>query len=339
MVLWSDVINQILPKVWLTGTGPGMFRVAFTRFRSNSYIPFDPDVHWENAHNLFLDRFSEQGIFGVLAIVGLIAAFLISISKSIRAADNRHAYALSAIGSGMVAVLLSHCFIGELIPTTFYFYLWIAIPFASLQCTAKRISPPDTKSKNRLPIWLVLAGSLAVSCALVWYAERNWRAETMLRAGDDAVKAANLQALLNAKVEAEEAMPNVGTYHLEFARLLATYLGKRPSIDLSLRRRIAESGIDSARWALVRSDRPMLALQDMIVLADLSGDIRFEGWVQDLKKMDPYWYRPHEMAARLMQRQMKYADALKEATIARELSPFTQSTIDVWKQLIERQSR
>jgi hypothetical protein len=53
MVLWTDVVHRILPNVWLSGTGPGMFRVAFTRYRSNSYTPFDPDVHWENAHNMF----------------------------------------------------------------------------------------------------------------------------------------------------------------------------------------------------------------------------------------------------------------------------------------------
>ena len=157
----------------------------------------------------------------------------------------------------------------------------------------------------------------------------------MLRAGEDAVKSGSLNDLLKARREAEQSMPFVGTYHLEFARLLATYLGRpHASLEITARRHIAEEGIASASWALQRTDRPMLALQDMILLADMSGDSRFEGWIQDLRKMDPYWYRPHEMAARLMLRQRKYADALREATIARELSPYTQSTIDVWKQLL-----
>jgi O-antigen ligase len=335
MVLWSDVVSQILPNVWLSGTGPGMFRVAFTRFRSNNYSTFDPDVHWENAHNLFLDRLTEQGIPGLLAILFLIAAFVLNVSISIRLADNRSAYAVAAIGSGMVAVLVSHSFIGELIPTTFYFYLWVAISFASRQCAEKVKSPQAPAHKKSLSPRIVLAASLVVSVTLIWYAERNWRSESMLRAGEDAVNSGSLNGLLNARSEAERSMPFVGTYHLEFARLLATYLGRpHPSLDGNSRRRIAGEGIASASWALQRTDRPMLALQDMILLADMSGDSRFEGWIQDLRKMDPYWYRPHEMAARLMLRQRKYADALREATIARELSPFTPSTIEVWKQLL-----
>src|SRR5439155_16698551 len=29
MILWTDILDRILPNVWLSGTGPGMFRVAF----------------------------------------------------------------------------------------------------------------------------------------------------------------------------------------------------------------------------------------------------------------------------------------------------------------------
>jgi len=316
-----------------------MFRVAFTRYRSNNYSPFDPDVHWENAHNLFLDRLTEQGIFGLLAILLLIAAFAFNIGIMIRAPDTSYAFASAAIGSAMAAVLASHCFIGELITTSFYFYLWIAVSFAAVQCAERPTVSPVLQLRNS-PKWrLALACSLAISVALIWHAERNWHAEAMLQAGEDAANSGNMQKLLSSKREAEAAMYQVGTYHLEFARLMVTYLSKpHPLLDATSRKRLAEAGITSASWALQRTDKPMLALQDMILLADIGGDPRLEGWINDLKEMDPYWYRPHEMAAWLMLRQKKVAGGLREATIALELSHFTPSTNDVWNQLLSLQA-
>jgi len=338
IVLWSDVFDRILPKVWLSGAGPGMFRVAFTRYRSDSYSQFDPDVHWENAHNLFLDRFTEQGILGLLATLALIAALIYNIALAIHAADDRRqAAAYAAFGAGMAAAVVSHCFIGELIPTTYYFHLWIAISFACRQCIEKPITPQvlNLKKQGALPEKAILCAAIAISIGLVWYAERNWHAETMLRTGEEAMNSGDRQGLLAAKEEAERAMPHVGTYHLEFARLIVTFFGKpHPGLDGPSRKRLAETGIAAAQWAVDRTDKPMLALQDMIVLADLSADPRFERWIQDLKNLDPYWYRPHEMSARLLLRQRNFAKALREATIAHQLAPYAESSISVWKQLL-----
>jgi hypothetical protein len=248
-----------------------------------------------------LDRFTEQGIFGLLAILLLIAAFALNIGTMIRTDDNKYAFASAAIGSGMAAVLASHCFIGELIPTSFYFYLWVAVSFAATQCVGRQSLLPTHPFRKSRGSQILLGWSLAISLALVWYAQRNWHAESMLQAGEEAANAGNMQRLLSAKREAEAAMHQVGTYHLEFARLMVTYLS-RPhlSLDATSRKRLAEAGITSASWALRRTDKPMLALQDMILLADIGGDPRFEGWINDLKQMDPYWYRPHEMSAWLM---------------------------------------
>jgi hypothetical protein len=339
MVLWSDVLVQILPRVWLSGTGPGMFRVAFTRYRSDQYSQFGPDVHWENAHNLFLDRFSEQGILGLLAILALIAAFVYNIRIAIHAAaDRKQAAECVAIGSGMAAVLVSHCFIGELIPTTFYFYLWIAISFAGRHSVEKPIiwHAAHLKKPGLLAATAILGTSLAISIGLIAYAERNWRAETELRAGEQAMNSGDWSGFMIAKKGAESAMPRVGTYHLEFAQLIVTYLGRpHPGLSGTSRKRLAEIGIVSASWAVERTDKPMIALQDMIVLADLIADVRFAGWVRDLKNLDPYWFRPHEMSARLLLRQKKFEEALREAAISHELAPYVESSLRLWEQLLD----
>ena len=338
IVLWGDVFDRILPKVWLSGAGPGMFRVAFTRYRSNSYTQFGPDVHWENAHNLFLDRFTEQGILGLLATLAMIVAFGHNIIRAIQAsAGPKHAAGYAAIGAGLVAVLVSYFFNGELLPTTYYFYLWIAISFAALGCIEKPAPPPASDEKRPSPLLAgsILGAAIGISIGLVWYAERNWRAETMLRSGEQAMNSGDWQGLLAAKREAESITPHVGTYHVEFAGLIVSFLGKpNQNLDALSRKYLVETGIASATWAVERTDRPMLALLYMVVLADMLADARSEAWIRDLKNLDPYWFRPHEVSARLLLRQGKFPDAQREATIAHQLAPYVESAAKLWEQLL-----
>ena len=60
----------------------------------------------------------------------------------------------------------------------------------------------------------------------------------------------------------------------------------------------------------------MLALMDLITLAGMIRDPR-TNWPQQLQELDPYWYRGHELSARLLLREGKLRGALREATIAR----------------------
>ena len=343
VILWRDVVDRILPEVWLSGAGPGMFRVAFTRYRSNNYAQFGPDVHWENAHNFFLDRFTEQGVLGLLAALALIVAFFHNINRAIHASnDRRRAAACAAIGAGLGAVLVSQCFNGELVPTTYHFYLWIAISFGMLGCFEKPSAAAVAHGEGPGPLLAgaILGVTIGISVGLVWYAERNWRAETMLRAGEQAMNSSDWRGLLAAKNEAESATPHVGTYHLDFAGLIVTFLG-RPNqrLDPSLRRRLAEVGIASSSWAVHRTDRPMLALLYMSVLGDMISDARSERWIHDLKNLDPYWFRPHEIAARRLLRQQKFEEALREATIAHQLAPYVESSANLWKELLAIRSK
>jgi O-antigen ligase len=338
IVLWRDVFQRILPKVWLSGTGPGMFRVAFTRYRSNSYAQFGPDVHWENAHNLFLDRFTEQGVLGLVAIIALIAAFVHNIVSAVhRTADRKRAAGYAAFGAGLAAVLVSHSFNGELITTTYYFYLWIAISFACHTSIDRRVRQldPNGRTPGPLPTGVFLGTAIGISIGLVWYAECTWHSETMLRAGEEAMNSGDWRALLTAKKEAESATPHVGTYHLEFAGLIVTLLTKPHQVlDAPSRRLLVEAGFASAQWAVERTDRPMLALLHMVVLSEMLADARSESWIQNLKDLDPYWFRTHEISARFLLRHQRLGEGLKEATIAHELAPFVDSSTNLWRELL-----
>jgi len=187
---------------------------------------------------------------------------------------------------------------------------------------------------------LFLGIAIGISIGLVWYAERTWHAETMLRAGEQAMNSGDWRALLTAKTEAESATPHFGAYHLEFAGLIVTLLTKPHQVlDAPSRRVLAEAGFASAQWAVDRTDRPMLALLHMVILSQMLADGRSETWVQNLKDLDPYWFRTHEISARLLLRHQRFGEALKEATTAHELAPFVDSSTNLWRELLVTQRR
>jgi len=337
IVLWRDVFQRILPHVWLNGAGPGMFRVAFTWYRSDSYRELGPDVHWETPHNIFLDRLAEQGVAGMLAFLALLAAFAYNMTRAIHSVtDHKMAAGHAAIGAGLIAVLVSSSFNGEVIPSTYYLYIWISISFAVREMCERRVFVPDYHAgKRRILERFVVTAAIAASVLMFWYADQNWTAETMLREGARASNSADEPRLLAAKAKAEQAMRHVGTYHLEFAELMVNFLQEnRARVSESSRMRLAQPALSSALWAVDRTDNPMLALLNLISLGDMTGDGRTQKWLEQLKKMDPYWYRPHELSALVLLRQRRIDDALREATIARELSPYTESTTTIWRQLI-----
>ncbi len=337
IILWQDVIHLIVPPRWIAGTGPGMFRVAFTRYHSNRYTAFNPDVHWETAHNVFLDRLSEQGVIGLAAFGCLIAAFGYNMIKVVRSSSDRWiAAGHVALAAGLVAGLAGSSFNGEVIPTTLYIYIWIAISFTARDCAegqppgGRRAKPPGRSIRITAAV-----AAIAAAIGFAWYAGRNWTAEASLMDVAQAVESRDESAILASAGEAERAMEHVGTYHLEVSLLITNFLRSNwNTLNGPSRTRLVQKGIDSATRAVEGTDKPMLSLMNLVILGNLSGDARTAEWLKQLQALDPYWFRTHELSARLLLLQGNLKDALREATIARQLAPFSSTTAELWKQLI-----
>ena len=77
----------------------------------------------------------------------------------------------------------------------------------------------------------------------------------------------------------------------------------------------------------------MRAHLNMIALADMTGDGKTIIWLKQLLQIDPHWFRPHELAAQVFRRERKIDDALREATIARHLAPYSDSATKLWSDL------
>jgi hypothetical protein len=307
----------------------------------------------------FFGQITEQGVVGLLAFLALITAFAFNMIHTVRASrEFRLQAGYVAVAATLVAALASHSFNGEVIPTTFYLYVWIALSFAvtNLSVPASRMDAPQQsfadarlrrdrsfKKNNRgsrkpgrvrcLPgIAMVSASILSIGMAV--HAANNWKAETSAKEAARAANEGDLGRLSASSKRAEEAMPYVGTYHLEFAALAITFLeDHRSMLAESERTQLVQAAIRSGMWAAERTEKPMMALLNLVVLGDSVGDERTNEWLQRLKTIDPYWYRPHEISALLLLRQGKVGDAFKEITLARQLAPYVESATNLWNQL------
>jgi len=240
LVLWHDVVLRLLPNVWLRGTGLGMFRPAFAAYRSDNYSAFNPDVHFETAHNIFLDRWTEQGLPGLVILVVLIAITIQNNRKSFRhTSEASQRWAITAVTCALVSACIGNLFNGEVIPTAYYLYLWIGLSFATRDCFVPFVVPQYASCSFRLPAYAI---SAVLPCVLVWHANNNWIAEKNLSAALKALHAGNETDLVRFGRASVAAFPEKGVYGLEFSNLVLEFVNTHPLRDPPAERAVPHDG-------------------------------------------------------------------------------------------------
>lgn len=109
----------------LTGQGPGLFKdVYFTFLRKAGYLiqelPDRRTMPW--AHNLYLEQLGERGIFGFLALTGLLGTCIYQSGKSFRQTAGE---SIRAMAAGIFAALIVFAIAG--IAETSLSRLWVAV--------------------------------------------------------------------------------------------------------------------------------------------------------------------------------------------------------------------
>lgn len=336
---WRDIVLHVVPRVWVQGTGIGMFRPAFAQYRSGSYLQ-NLDTHWETPHNVFLDRLCEQGIFGLSVFLVLLTAALLSLLRSYRAAlDHRNRWALLSLASGLVGALASNLFNGEAIPTTFYFYLWIALSFAAGDC----FSPGDSRlllGKSPFGSRLnrrVLSGAVcALAAFFAWHAYRNWRAEAYLAKALAAAASNDYDTLIQCGLSSTRAFPETGAYHFAFCEAIFSCFTEQSTkaMDDSIRWRLLRIGIEQGIRAKEVSDRSMVALYYLSAMGLYADDPRTGKWIRSLIQQDPHWYRGHTLMASFLARLGRFDEARTYADEADRLAPSRAPELKAWREAV-----
>jgi O-antigen ligase len=331
LVLWQDVAERLLPKFWLTGTGLGMFRPAFAEVRSDRYAAYSPDVHWETAHNVFLDRWTEQGLAGLIVFIVLIGITGANIRSAFRnSRDPREKWAIAAISAAFVSACFGNLFNGETIPTAYYFCLWVGFSYATKACFGAGADRVQPLASSRFRVCAVTASAL-LSCAFIWHAKNNWLAETYLAKAGQAATTGDDVLLLQAATASVDAFPESGVYSLEVTDLILRAATKLPATD-ARRHRLVQTGIEFGMKA-TSGDKSFLAYYYISELGNLINDPRTEDWLRTVIERDPYWFRPHRLLASWLARKQRFTDAGAEARTALHLAQYDATSAALVRQI------
>jgi O-antigen ligase len=137
---WS-VTLEIIKAHPVVGTGLGAFGVVYTRFDSRNGL-----FRLEQAHNDYLQVFSDGGILGgLLALSFVVLLFYLAIKRAKSQDDFRRAVALSAL-SGCFAVLV-HSFFDFTLHTTSNALLFLVM--AALATLNGRVEAAPRKRRRK----------------------------------------------------------------------------------------------------------------------------------------------------------------------------------------------
>jgi O-antigen ligase len=137
---WS-VTLEIIKAHPIVGTGLGAFAVVYTRFDTRNGL-----FRLEQAHNDYLQVFSDGGILGgLLALSFVVLLFYLALKRAKSQDDFRRAVALSAL-SGCFAVLV-HSFFDFTLHTTSNALLFLVM--AALATLDGRVEAAPRKRRRK----------------------------------------------------------------------------------------------------------------------------------------------------------------------------------------------
>ncbi len=298
LLLWRDSLQMGFAHP-LTGFGPDTFATEFPLVQSAELSRKFPDFFHESPHNLFLDAWVGQGIFGVLLWVGWIG---VAIFAARRAWMGKNRPLLAGLLAGLAASVVAHQFAVLVIPTAFAMLLGIGL-LVSLD------SPSG--SARKLP-WLVAIPCAAAALFFVSAAIGLLRADFALSRVQraDSITAGDLwRATSGSGVSAD---------------LYVSRLWTVKAVN-------ASTAIDKLRWSQIAGEAALAATRDPeqqqdawynLVMLQASAN-NASGVEQSLRAAiaaAPTWFKPHWTLARLLAATGRMADARREAQAALDLN-------------------
>ena len=103
--IWGQTMLLIQEKP-LTGTGAGNWEIFFPKNGLAEIVPTGKDIFFQRPHNDFLWVFSEIGLLGFLAYVGMFFVALFAGFKSLRNVDKNTRLNIWILLSGLIGYIL-----------------------------------------------------------------------------------------------------------------------------------------------------------------------------------------------------------------------------------------
>ncbi len=281
LMLWRDTLRMSAARP-VAGFGPETFSLEFPRYQSIELARAFPDFYHESPHNIFLDAFVSQGLFGLLAMVAL-AAYGLSIARGF-------------LGAAFVAMLVSQQFTTFTLPTQLYFYLALVL----INRESKAGGNAGLRREMPAPRFILAA---VFGVAAIYLATGDALLASARRAldGNHPDRAATL-------VDRARRWNAAADFY--FSRRFAT----APARDPVERLRFWQYGFAAASHAPESADDPQNALLNLAAFqAGLNDAAAVERSIRRAIEIAPNWYKPRWLLAQVLQQQGRNAEAWAEA--------------------------
>ncbi len=162
LMFWGIAIDAIKEKP-IIGWGPNNYCYAFDRFYNPILLKYGIGETWADyAHNVVLNRFTEEGIFGVMAYLLLnIVPITLLWQRYRRGEVNRH---ITCMGTAIiVSHFVNNLFLFETPVSYLYFILFLA--FLNNELYHKT----EVTTKVRRSSYPFIAGVAVLSGVLIWF--------------------------------------------------------------------------------------------------------------------------------------------------------------------------
>jgi O-antigen ligase len=303
--LWRDSLTMSAQQL-LVGFGPETFALEFPRFQSVELSRAYPGYYHESPHNVLLDSLTQQGVPGLLILLGLIG---VGIASGVRGRQK-------ALCAALLAALASLQFSVFVVPTALFFYLTIAILISS--------SAKGADSTPRMHRWIALP-VLLLCVLMVYVGARIWIADVFLQKTADALQRGEMQS---AASEFKKANKWGARADLWYSRSMA--LAAQKTRDPVQRTWAWKEALDAAVRATQTSDDRQNAWYNLAAFQ--AGRNDFAGTERSLRnaiECSPNWFKAHWMLARFLQATGRLPEAEKEAERAAFLDAGKDPEVDL----------
>jgi O-antigen ligase len=327
-LLWRDTLRMAAAKP-LTGFGLDTFEAEFPHYQSETLARTYPDFYHESPHNIFLDALTAEGLFGLLALAGIVAA---AILGGLRARQKDPLLAVALLPA-FAATLVAHQFIVFTAPTAFYFFMGAALLSASGSRVTARGPNTPIAPVHIAPVWrwTALAAGVTIAGLLCMAAYH-------LAAGDASL------ATVQRRLDANDPRGAAEAYRMAVARIgpdapANLYFSRRwaavasQTQDTISRIYYGQIAAGAASLATKSPEQPQNAWFNLAALGAEARDVRtMETALRSSIAAAPVWYKPHWALARLLAaegrlreaepeaRRAEYLNAGKDAEVASTLS-------------------
>jgi O-antigen ligase len=305
LFLWHDTLRMFW-AAWPLGHGLETFSTVFPRFESAAFARVYPDSYSESPHNVLIDAALSGGFLGLLALSVLVGLGFFGC-RLLRSADS---YWASILRAALAASLVANLFACFTVATALYFFLILALIWAS--CIS--LEAPALVTRTPSP-WLNRLRFVFAALVTI-FAVQLVATDASLERIDEDLGQGRFDAAMAGYSKLESLEPMGFSADLWYSRkLLASAQTRGRTAE------VLESATAAATRATTHAEDRHNAWYNLALLYAGQGDLlRAEASVRTCIGLAPNWFKPYWLLAEILRSSDRPSDALSAASTAVELN-------------------